>query len=597
MLVLGTSLGGSLGCQEPTEAIVEISTDAECTTVTGTGINAGLLGTIEKGSLDTTTALCESNGDIGTIVLYPDKDDTAPFAFKVVTSLGGDVEKCVGPELGPDCIVARRAMRFVPRTPFHVPVPMRQVCAGVACPSDQTCVDGICLSATVDPANCIDPAVGCDLGPVEVPSWQKQFGSDTTQLGRAMALTDNGILALTGSFSGDLTLGGQVHSSKGNQDIFVATFTQGGMFRWSKAFGSEGIDEGLSVAVGRRSDVFVLANFQDQVDFGAGPVKSAGGTDVALMKLVSTGRLRWSIRFGGTQGDIGNKIAVGPDDTMFVVGAFNGSMMIEKTELTAVGGSDAFIASFNTSGNLLWAKSFGGPGDDDATAVGIDGEGRVYVAGQFTGESTLGGATPFVSDQGDIYISSFDAAGGFRWAKTFGGTANDFVRDLAVRDGRVVATGRLSSKASIDGVPVTVSAPGAFVASFDTEGKVQWAKTFNTPDPKGEEGISVSINEDGSIALGGNVFNGPIFGAKLEGLKGSQNPFIALLDPSGAPRWARAFGSNLYASTGAVAAAPGGSIFHTGWFTAEIENPEGRFKSAGMEDIFLYHAKAPVSAP
>lgn len=95
------SLGGSLGCQEPTEAIVEISTDAACADVTGTGLNAGLLGTIEKPVFDTTTSLCETGGHIGSIVLVPEKDETAPFAFKIVTSIGGDVNKCSAEAIDP----------------------------------------------------------------------------------------------------------------------------------------------------------------------------------------------------------------------------------------------------------------------------------------------------------------------------------------------------------------------------------------------------------------------------------------------------------------------------------------------------------------
>jgi hypothetical protein len=595
MVVVVTSLGGSLGCQEPTEAIVEISTDAVCSDVTGTGINAGLLGTIEKPVFDTSTSICEPNGDIGTIVLVPDEDDTAPFAFKVVTSVGGDVDKCSAELLDPTCIVARRAMRFVPKTPFHVPVPMRQACAGVECPSTQTCVDGICRSATVNPADCIDPAIGCDLTPGEVPAWQKQFGGTGTQLGRSMAITDNGLVALTGSFDGDLTVGGNVHKSSGYQDVFLATFTQGGMFRWSASYGSASPDEGTSVAFGAKSDVYLVANFQESIDFGTGELKSAGGTDVALVKFVSTGKPRWAIRFGGPLGDTGTKVAVGPNDITLVAGSFSGSMTIQGKEpktLTSNGETDAFVASFSASGDLLWATSFGGATGDSASGVGVDAEGRVYVAGRFTGEMSLGGKAPFVANDGDAFVASFDAQGGLRWAKAFGGIGSDNALDVAARDQRIVVTGQVTSNTSIDGVPLQAGATDGFVAAWNPEGKLEWARAFGNPNGETDLGISVSIAKDGSIVLGGESFN-PVLNAPAPTLKGARNPFVAVLEAGGSTRWARSFGSSEYASMAAVAASPHGSAFLTGWFVEELEAADGNLTSAGQEDVFLYHVTPP----
>ncbi|NUQ79781.1 MAG: PQQ-like beta-propeller repeat protein [Polyangiaceae bacterium] len=586
------SLGGSLGCQEPTEAIVEISTDAACADVTGTGLNAGLLGTIEKPVFDTTTSLCETGGHIGSIVLVPEKDETAPFAFKIVTSIGGDVNKCSAEAIDPTCIVARRGMRFVPNTPFNVPVPMRQACAGVACPTDQTCVDGICKSATVDPASCIDPASGCDLEPGDVPPWQKQFEGAGTNLGRALAINDSGLVALAGSFDGELTLGGESHRSSGLQDVFLATYAQGGMFRWSAAFGGAGLDEGLSVAIGAGSDVYLLANFQESVDFGAGPVKSAGATDVALVKFMSTGKLRWAVPFGGSLGDVGTKVAVGPNDETFVVGSFSGKMTIGTKALTSKGGADAFVASFSPKGDLLWATSFGGTGDDYASGAGADAEGRVYVAGSFDGEMALGGNTPLVADNVDAYVASFDGQGAFRWAKAFGSPAVDAAHDLAARDARVVVTGQVGSGTSIDGVPLGAGDTDGFVAAFSPDGKLEWGKAFGTPGGESDRGSSVSIAKDGSIALGGESTS-PVFDALPPSTKGAQNPFVALLEANGSPRWARSFGTSQYASMAAVAASPHGSAFVTGWFTGGLDSATDPLMSAGLEDIFLYHVTAP----
>lgn len=608
--VLGISFGAFaallLGCQEPTEAFVEISTDALCSDINGTGITAGLIETIDRPEYDTTTSLCHSDGTIGSIVLLPpDDNENAPFAFKVVTSIDGPVESCLGPELGPGCIVARRAMRFVPRTPFHVPVPMRQVCAGVQCPSEQTCADGVCRSPTVDPDLCVDPN-GCDLGPGDVPVWQSSFGGVGTQLGRAIALTDNGLLAVTGSFDGTLDLDGPLVTSngaltsKGGQDIFITTFTQSGLFRWGLSFGGAGNDEGLAVAISPKSDLYVVAGFQGTVDFGAGSLTSAAdGTDVALIKLASNGKLRWAIRFGGDTGESGTDVAVDASDNSYVVGSFTGTTTIGSQVLTSAGGVDAFIASFTPSGDLRWAKSIGGAGEDHAGGVGVDAEGRVYITGKFTGEVSMGGPTPLTAvGSGDVFVASFDAQGGYRWATSFGAGGNDIGLDLAARDERVVVTGLLSNKASINGMELNAGAQDGFVAAFDPDGKLAWAKPFGNPKAEEDLGVSVAIAKDGSVAIGGETFNGPIFDSSPTGLKGIGNPFVAVLDANGEPRFSRIFGSGQYASTSSVAIAPDGSAFLAGWFAAELEGPAPgpngeNLTSSDLEDMFLFHVTPP----
>ena len=151
-LAFALALGATApACLEPTEAVLDISTNAECSAVAGTGITAGKDGEVELASFDTSTTQCQGQGDIGSIVLLPDGDNTGPFAFKVVTSLGTTaVESCVAPDYGPSCIVARRSMHFVPNLPFHVPLKMSLACAGVVCPDGQTCAEGICVNSTID---------------------------------------------------------------------------------------------------------------------------------------------------------------------------------------------------------------------------------------------------------------------------------------------------------------------------------------------------------------------------------------------------------------------------------------------------------------
>jgi formylglycine-generating enzyme required for sulfatase activity len=53
------------------------------------------------------------------------------------------------------CIVARRALRFLPHEELTLPIDLRQDCDGRKCSPTETCVHGKCVSATIpDPALC-----------------------------------------------------------------------------------------------------------------------------------------------------------------------------------------------------------------------------------------------------------------------------------------------------------------------------------------------------------------------------------------------------------------------------------------------------------
>src|SRR5262249_5776920 len=80
-------------------------------------------------------------------------------AFKIVAGIGRDADTCV-PPYGKGCVVARRAMHFVPHADLRVDVPLRAACDGVSCADTDTCADGVCVGAGVDPGTCNTPG-GC----------------------------------------------------------------------------------------------------------------------------------------------------------------------------------------------------------------------------------------------------------------------------------------------------------------------------------------------------------------------------------------------------------------------------------------------------
>ena len=167
--LFGASLAlAPAACRTATQITVDVTTDIDCSRLSGTSITVGQLGA-EGGVEDKRSAAISTRcdaGRIGALVVFPSgsKDDQA--AIKVVTGVGRAPDTCVAPAYGEGCIVARRALRYIPHAALTVPIAMRGSCDGILCDDAKTCVRGQCVDATI-PSSDSCRGGGCDEGALE----------------------------------------------------------------------------------------------------------------------------------------------------------------------------------------------------------------------------------------------------------------------------------------------------------------------------------------------------------------------------------------------------------------------------------------------
>jgi len=570
------ALGAVLvGCLEPTQAVVDITTDSPCIYGVETGISAGLLTNIEGVDYDTTTSQCKGGGEIGSVVLVPpeDADKDSPFAFKIVASLGGkSLDECQAPDYGPHCIVARRAMRFVPQRPFHVPIFLSQACAGVSCPESQTCVEGTCRSVTVDPKDCIDPT-SCLPDGIVAPAWQKPITGPGLHMARDVAVGANGAVVLAGIFDTAVTLGDQTFTSKGAIDSFIAAYSPTGFQKWALPFGGAGNDEIVDVAISPDGSIVLLVWFEQSVDFGGGVVKSAGKSDMALVKITAYGKFEWALPVGSSDDEYPSSLAIDAQGNIFVVGSYSLPLTIEGQTITPNGGADVYLLSFTRSGKLRWAKTIGAESGDGSSSVATDGLGNVYVTGYFSGTMQPNATTKITAAGGgnDAFISSYDSSGEFRWIKQMGSNAtNDRLMDVAVAKDRVIVVGHSGAFGTFDKSPVGATGQLGVIASLDLAGALQWV----TPLSVNEDGtvVEVAVKPDGRIVIGGYTDVAKVFNAEPASPAGSIAAFVATLDSDGSPLWAKMFGSSVRSYTLGIAAAPDDHVYAAGRFSRDFNS-------------------------
>lgn len=170
------------------------------------------------------------------------------------------------------------------------------------------------------------------------------------------------------------------------------------------------------------------------------------------------GDFGWTINPGGTGTDEARAVAVDPNGGhVYVLGTFAGTVDFDPgpaaAELTAVGENDVYLARYAAAGALTWVRGFGGSGVDEAGDVAVAPDGTVAVVGSFSGSgdfdpSPTADTTLTAVKYADAFVARFDADGGLIWARSAGGRAYDTARGVAIAaDGTIYAAGQFRHRA------------------------------------------------------------------------------------------------------------------------------------------------------
>ena len=244
---------------------------------------------------------------------------------------------------------------------------------------------------------------------------------------------------------------------------------------WGKAISGPNYEVGNALTVDGSGNVYITGFFRSSVDFDPGSgssfLTSAGWSDIFICKLTSTGTLSWAKRIGDINYEEGKAITADASGNIYITGYFMNAPDFDPgtgtTTLTSMGGYDVYVGKYNSSGALVWAKSFGASTEENATSIDLDATGNVYTTGYFysatdfnpgTGTYTL---TPVGNN--DAFISKLDASGNFVWAKKMGGSSFDFGTSLTIDlSGSVIAVGYFQGTGDFD--------PGSAVYNLTSAG-------------------------------------------------------------------------------------------------------------------------------
>jgi hypothetical protein len=224
----------------------------------------------------------------------------------------------------------------------------------------------------------------------------------------------------------DQQIGGPIvlaPAAAGLQGLLVHYADEGSVIVASR-FGGPGRDAGAAVAALPDGGVLVTGSFVGTADFGDpqgfnATLTSAGRLDAFLARFRADGSLAFARRAGGVQDDEGLGVAALPDGSALVTGSFAVAADFgegpSQTTLTVVENprnnlhSDVFLARYDAAGNLSFARSAGGGGQDAGHGIAASPDGSAVITGAI-GSGTAAGrqGPPIVFGAGEANETSFE---------------------------------------------------------------------------------------------------------------------------------------------------------------------------------------------
>jgi len=403
-------------------------------------------------------------------------------------------------------------------------------------------------------------------------AWAKSAGGTTGNVGYSIAIDAAGNTYITGSFGDStITFGTTTLTNSGADDIFIAKYDANGNIVWAKSLGGTDYDYGGGIALDTAGNTYITGSFNSpSMPFGTTTLTNNGSDDIFIAKYDTNGNALWATTAGGVASDRGNSIKTDAAGNTYITGQFySPTITFGTTTLTNNGNYDVFIAKYDANGNVVWAKSVGGTSDDFGRSISVDASGNSYITGGFSGPTITFGATTFTNlGNEDIFIAKYDANGNVLWAKSAGGTSIDFGYGIALDAiGNTYITGYFQSPTITFGVNTLTNNGSTNILIVKYDTNGNIVWAKSAGGNDSDIGNSIATDAAGNTTITG-YFGSPTitFGATTLANNGGGDIYIAKFDTNGNVLWAKSAGGNNYDAAYSIAIDAVGNAYLTGHF-------------------------------
>lgn len=426
--------------------------------------------------------------------------------------------------------------------------------------------------------------------------YSRLIGGPDDNYATDVTVTTDGLRVVAGFFDDTLRVTGSAEMlipTEESDDIFLTAFRDDGSLAWMKGLGGSGTEQLAAISRDASDNLYIAGAYGGTSTLGTFPLPAADA-DVFVAQLDPSGTPTWVVYGGATGLDIGTDVKAGADGFVYFCGDAASEFNIAGEDVGTLSGRSAFIVRVSAGGGSGRAQVIGGTGEAFSYGVALTDAGGAYVCGGYADGNLEIDGTIVPNDGGiDGYVGHFDdqLAGGA--VIHIGGDGDVYVEGIVALGNTAVVTGHFLGAVDFDvnspsgNVTSVGGSYDMFVARYNSDGTLIWAKTFGGADD--ETGSRIARTQSGRLLVVGLFYGDTLtFGVINLQNNGAADQFLVELDSEGrAVSALRIGGPNEENSVSSVAAA-GDQAIVIGSGEGDILFPDGAVRTTVETDAFIF---------
>jgi uncharacterized delta-60 repeat protein len=293
-----------------------------------------------------------------------------------------------------------------------------------------------------------------------VTLWTNRYHGPGSRGDQAKAIAVDG--------SGTVYVTGFSFGSSGYSDYATVAYNGVGVALWTNRYHGpvNGDDKAIAIAVDGSDKVFVTGS-----SFGSG-----SSSDYATISYNSAGVALWTNRYSGP--------GISPDNANAIAVDASGNVYVTGRSYSFGTNADYVTVAYSTAGVGLWTNRYNGPGNsgDEATAIAVDGSGKVFVTG---------------NSANDYATIAYTSGGVALWTNRYDGPGNsgDYATAIAADgNGHVYVTG------------YSYGASGFWdyaTIAYTSGGAPLWTNRYNGPGNATDQAAAIAVDKSGNVYVTG----------------------------------------------------------------------------------------------
>ena len=322
----------------------------------------------------------------------------------------------------------------------------------------------------------------------------------------------------------------------------------------------------------------------------------ANALEQRIVPAYVAGDFGWASTFETGNVNIENVVrstVVDNSGNVYQVGSFTGTVDFDPgagtTNLTAVGGQDAFVEKLDSTGKLLWVKTFSGASDEKANSITLDASGNPIITGWYQGtvdfdpSSTVYNSTSRGAE--DAFVLKLNISGTLLWAKNIGGASSDQGYTITTDTTGNILTGGLfygtadfDPGVNVDNLTTNSGHQDIFVLKLDSSGNYIWSKSILGMNDCQKWVYDIQTDNIDNIVIGGIFWGTGILDLdpgtsvfKINGAGGPNDGYVVKLSATGDFMWGQGIGSNINDGVSRVAIDSANNVYLCSGFEGTVD--------------------------